>query len=675
MPQLLTFAHGVRSRGDGFIKTPSSGMWQCTLLPERILQKEKENNESNYRMEVSSKTLLQPLSPQIADGPIIQNADRHPLLMQQNIKEISTISQSHLPLFPRQFQLISTSSRYLCSILVAERSHTPDDIRIVSLQKISPKTKLSDVVCVVFASATEASWADVLSFMQQSPMCLIDEVSRVAIWRLKWEAPYENGIDISSTFLWRVTSPLPLFEQVECVFGKEEEMVYIAIGKAKETLHTPPDRKLLKPIQPPPLLPKPPRDESLRHTLAQRNLSREFTDAQGGSNVGETEKESEKEKITTTATALEVGVAELPECKVRPPTYAEILMKNTRMQKRENKLPEDPLHDWSRRLIKLRDELPHDVCSDAALQFTKSHVSQQQQQKQKQKQRDTGNSGSIDILMMAALKDLICDVLIENSWCRTLEQRDSRDIEVLLQKCIDTAEEVGKELQNWSSSSMILQFPCRIQQIRLVRHKCFAMLLLGQPVGPTLLQEVLRLSKRLLGLLRGIPYEKHDFSINGDNATTGQIVCGVLSAALALMEVSLLVRRSGALRDDMTCIAALLLLWLRDATTNTNNNSSNMFTLPAALLARVNDAAAAKTGGRLNVLRRRCEDGSCLSEVQSRGVSGMTSICCGIVRPAWCSAVFDQQFARTLALVKRCESPTATRITTSAAGDSRTAKA
>ncbi|ORC86362.1 uncharacterized protein TM35_000292440 [Trypanosoma theileri] len=651
MPQLLTFDHGVRSRGDGFIKTPSSGMWQCTLLLDRILQEEKENNNTIYR----------------ADEKIIQNMDRQQLLMLQNPKKSATILPGHFHPFPRQFQLISTSSRYLCSILVAERSHTANDIQIISLQKISAKIKLSEGVGVVFASAAEGSWADILSFMHQSPMCLIDEVSRVAVWKLEWESPYENGIDLSSVFFWRVTSSLPIFEKVECAFGKEE-MVYIAVGKARGALHTPPDRKLLKPMDPPPLLPKPPREESLRDTLGQRNLSTEFIEAQG-SHVDVREKESEEvSRVTATVTAVEV--AQLQESKVRPPTYAEILMKNARVQRREKKIPNDPLYDWCQRLFKLRDEFPCDICSDAALQFAKGHVSQQhQQQRQKQQpqqlqKRDTGNGGSIDTLMMATLKEFLCDVLLEISWCQVLKQRDGRDITVLLQECTETAEVVGKELQNWSSSSIMLQFPCRIQQLRLVRHRCFALVLLGQPVGPALLQEALRLSKRLLGLLRDLPQEERDFSVRADHTSTGQVVCGVLSAALALMEVSLLVQRSGALRDDMTCIAGLLLLWLRDATTN----STNVFTLPAALLARVSEAAAAKSGGRLNGLLRRCEDVGCLNGLQSNSESGSgtAGLCCGIVRPAWCSAVFDQRFARALALVRRCESPITTTITVAA---------
>ncbi|PWU94628.1 hypothetical protein C4B63_25g292 [Trypanosoma cruzi] len=240
MPRLLIFANGMRSRGDGFIKYPFSGMWQCTLpsgtpVKERCEQKAPSSapaaDEASSALQLTTPNASQPGACEVV------RAESQTPTQQQLVKKEEAVSLHLRPLFlPLHFQLISVSSKYLCSILVAARPHPLSEVHVVRLRKITSGTKLCEVMGIAFASASGATWADVLSFVRRSSVsCLSAEMSQTVVWRLNCSAPAESGVNVGAGFFGRVTGLFSLHSPVKEAFGEgEEEMLHVYWQRRKK---------------------------------------------------------------------------------------------------------------------------------------------------------------------------------------------------------------------------------------------------------------------------------------------------------------------------------------------------------------------------------------------------------------------------------------------------------
>ncbi|RNF10096.1 hypothetical protein TraAM80_01845 [Trypanosoma rangeli] len=639
MPRLLTFANGVQSRGEGFIKSPASGMWQCTLLSGPLPQECGDHEASASALCAAAETAWM--------GPQPQQQQRQ----RRGKKEDAILLHPRSSLLPLQFQLISVSSKYLCSLLVNARPHPLSEVHIFRLDKIKPGTKLPDTVTVAFASATEATWADLLLFMQQAAgIGGAGEATHTAVWRLNWVAPAESGISVGAAFLWRVTEALPLCGRVQdaATEANEEATMHIAVVTAKEgAVYTPPGRAVPMSEGPPPLPPKQTHRETSPDGLPQRDLSAAFMEAQ-------------REAEVSTASAEDESMQEV---KSNPqPTYAEILVRGIRQRRADaTTSAEQAVREWRQRLITLRKQLYRGLCMNTAPRIARDQISLLQ----KEEQQPCHSTGAkvMALLLKTGMQEMLCDVLFDAAACLLMGGERSRGANRLLQECATTARTASEELGERKDNVVAaLQFSHGILQLRLLRHRCYAAALLGQPVTAAMLHEALREQKQVMTLLQGecagavcpggAAINVGDNDDDDDGGSAGkQLAVGVLTAALSLMEMSLLVRKSGALCDDMTSAAGSLLLWLRDT-------SGGPFELPVALLAQLEERVAASTRGRLHGMHRRCK--VCPAARGSRD-RGKTEFCCGVVRAVPCSAVFDHQFARTRALIRVLEAATAAR--------------
>ncbi|ESL09746.1 hypothetical protein TRSC58_02530 [Trypanosoma rangeli SC58] len=645
MPRLLTFANGVQSRGEGFIKSPASGMWQCTL-PSGPLPKERGDH-------AASAPALCAAAETVWMGPQPQRQRQR----QRRVKkEEAILLHPHSSILPLQFQLISVSSKYLCSLLITARPHPLSEVHILRLDKITPGTKLPDAVTFAFASATEATWADLLLFMQQAAgIGGAGEATHTAVWRLNWVAPAESGISVGAAFLWRVTGALPLCGRVQdaATEAKEDGTMHIAVATAKEgAVYTPPGRAVPTFEGPPPLPPKQTHRKTSLDGLPQRDLSAAFMEAQ-------------QEAGVATASAEDESTLEL---KSNPqPTYAEILVRGIRQRRADATMSaEQAIREWRQRLTTLRKQLYRALCMDAATRIARDQISQLQKEEQQQPCRSTG-AKVMALLLKTGLQEMLCDVLFDAAAFLLMGGERSRGANQLLQECATTAraasEELGERKENVVEA---LRLSHGILQLRLLRHRCCAAALLGQPVTAAVLHEALREQKQVMALLQGecvgavcsggaaINLGDHDDDDDDDDdggSAEKQLAVGALTAALSLMEMSLLVRKSGALCDDMATAAGSLLLWLRDT-------SGGLFELPAALLAQLEERVAASTRGRLHDMHRRCKSRPAAPGSREHGKA---EFCCGVVRSVPCGAVFDHQFARTRALIRVLEATTAAR--------------
>ncbi|KEG06371.1 hypothetical protein DQ04_14351000, partial [Trypanosoma grayi] len=459
MPRVLAFANGMQSRGDGFIKSPSSGMWQCTLTPDALAQgttatvTEKRDGASRAQ----SESPLASLASQTASAKHAQLLERQEALF----------LKPQIPLFPRQFQLISTSSMYLCSILLAARPSPLSEVQIIRLQSISSGTGLPEGVDVAFASATEATWADVISFLQQSPTCFVAEATRTAVWRLQWLAPADSGLDVGAAFLWRVTAVLPLCEQVQDTC-QADQTLFIAVAAAKGVPRTPRGRMVPVSTEPPPLPPKQARSGKSAGTLPPRDLSAELAKAQ--------EEDVDNVAVPNDATPVSeaAGSAVIESSNVRQPTYAEVLKRGTqRWNSRGAKPAGEFVREWRERLTALRVELHRSACADAALLVARGQLSKQHQP------HDAGRGGAVAALSVASLKELLCNALLDVAACQTIAGCKRRGVAALLRECGDTARVVGNELEKRVAGAPALQFPKYVLQLRLVRHRLCAAALSG----------------------------------------------------------------------------------------------------------------------------------------------------------------------------------------------------
>ncbi|RNF26944.1 uncharacterized protein Tco025E_00810 [Trypanosoma conorhini] len=642
MPRLLTFKNGVQSCGDGFIKSPASGMWQCTLPPDPL---PREGAEPAASAAVARAVAW--------EGP------------QPRKKEEAILLRPCPSLLPPQFQLISVGSRYLCSCLVTARPHPLSEVHILRLDKIAPGTRLPAAVAVAFASATEATWADLMLFTRQAAgggaAAAAVEASHTAVWRLNWVAPAESGIRVGAAYLWRVTEALPLYSRVQdaAAAAEEEAPMHIAVATAREGAGcTPPDRAVRRSEEPPPLPPKQKNKETSPEGLPRRDLSAAFLEA-----LQEEEVATARRVEDTTASASAEN-ASAPDAKNdQQPTYAEVLVRGMRQRHSEAATSAGELvREWRRRLAALRKELRRDLCVDAIPRIARDKMTQLQ--RQGQQPCLSGCAKAMAALLKAGLQELLCDGLFDAAASLLVGGEGSHRARQLLQECAATARAAGEELEERkgdmaaAAAAVVLRLSHSVLQLRLLRHRCCAAVLLGQPVAAAALHEALRGQKRAMALLQGewagavrpgtTTTAGADDGEDGDSAEE-QLVAGVLTAALSLMEMSLLVKKSVALCDYMTGAAGALLLWLRDA-------SGGLVEVPVALLARLEERGAATTRGRLHDTQRRCE---ALPAVRGGKARGKAEFCCGLVRSVPCCAVFDHQFARTRALVRRLEAAAA----------------
>ncbi|EAN96317.1 hypothetical protein C3747_344g29 [Trypanosoma cruzi] len=648
MPRLLIFANGMHSRGDGFVKYPFSGMWQCTLpsgTPVKERCEQKAPSSAPAADEASSALqLTTPNGSQLGACEVVRAESQTPT-QQQMVKREEAVSLHLRPLFlPLHFQLISVSSKYLCSILFAARPHPLSEVHVVRLRKITSGRKLCEVMGIAFASTSGATWADVLSFVRRSPVsCLSAEMSQTVVWRLNCLAPAGSGVNVGAGFFGRVTGLFSLHSPVKEAFGEgEEETLHVVLATSKEgAVCTPPDRVVSGCKEPPPLPPKQTHREKLPYELPQRNLSAAFIEAQ-----------EEEEKVTTAGSKedtanFSAGSECALEKKEPQPTYAEVLTWGIRRQNSGVNSTEALVREWRRRLIALRKEIFSSLCNDTAIIAARNQILQLQ--KEKKQECHLYCARSIAILLKAGLQEVLCDVLFDVATFLMLGGQKQRSVHRLLQECITTAQATGEELEKRRVDvAAALRLPYGILRLRLLRHHCCAAHLMGEPVQRVMLEEALRVNKGVMALLLGnwagaiCPEVRSTVGGHGDgDASVEQLVSGALTAALSLLEMSFLAK-GATLCDEMTSAAGSLLLWLRDT-------SGGRFEIPVALAARLEERVAEFPNGELDGMLRWC---NLPPAVQVKKLCRHVEFCCGVVRAVSSGVLFDYQFARTRALLR-----------------------
>ncbi|EKF28379.1 hypothetical protein MOQ_007874 [Trypanosoma cruzi marinkellei] len=650
MPRLLIFDNGAHSRGDGFINYPLSGMWQCTLpsgtpVKERSEQKAPSSASSSSEESSSTQQLKTPNSSQLVACEVVRTESQTPTEKQIMKREEVVFLYPRPLLLPLHFQLISLNSRYLCSILVAARPHPLSEFHVVCLRKITSGTKLRDAMGIAFASTSGATWADVLSFVRHSSVgCLSAEMSQTVVWRLNWSVPAENGINVGAGFFGPVTGLFSLHSQVKDAFGEgEEETLHVALATSREgAVCTPPDRVVSGCTEPPPLLPKQPhRVVTIPCELPQRNLSAAFIEAQEEEEEVTTARS--KEGTANTSTGFECTLEE----KKPQPTYAEFLAWGIGKQHSDVNCAEELVLEWRRHLIALRKEIFSSLSTGAAIITARNHILKLQSENQQE--THLCSSRSIAILLNAGLQEMLCDVLFDVGTSLIVGGRRKRSVHRLLNECITTARATSEVLERRRLDvAAALRLPHGILQLRLLRHYCCAAHLMGEPVWRAMLEEALRVKEGVMALLLGNwtgairPDVGNTVGGHSDgDASVEQLVSGVLTAALSLLEMSFFAK-SATLYNEMTSAAGSLLLWLRD-------NSGGCFEIPVAFAVQLEERIAQTPNKELYRMQRWC---NFPPAVQVKKLRRHVEFCCGVVRAVSSGAHFDYHFARTKALFR-----------------------
>ncbi|SCU72003.1 uncharacterized protein TEOVI_000358500 [Trypanosoma equiperdum] len=683
MPRIHIFENCGCSSGDGFIKAPSSGMWQCTLPSNaeqspRVIAKKGRNGGHEILVKHTGLTGASGICPFVVESYDCGLTNpRGPQPCAQLVPRFVS---------PQRLQLISTSSRFLCSFLLTTNVRSADEVDVISFQCVCPGARTPSGTGIAFAAAAEATWVDVVSLLRGEQIKGRTSFNAARVWRLQWgvvEAAEVEGVSdlrAGSTLAWRVVEELPLKGLVEDAVSRGGGTLQVAIAGARRKEEcrktaaaspraesgsnkrepaakaadadiprfTPAAHVISADAEPPTLQPKLKRQrEGESDPSSPRNLTVEFALAQEMDAKGAV---GELRGGKGTDGTMSAGLVAPQRSGKRKPTYAEVLMRSE--QPTDTARVAGPkvlvLREWRQRLGELRVEVGYVNNEDGILSLAKGWL------------RETGKESvgksvkMVTTLVSASLRELLCGAHLNVAvQCRLSRCKKSDEL-ASLRKCVDIAVVLGKEVDKLPQDTSVgLQFSKYILKLRLLRHRCFATVLMDKTVSRPLFVEALRLCRRLLRLLKeeNIASTNSNVCDKDSDACSRQISLGVYTAALAAMELSLFTPENNKVQNGITLIAGELFLWLC-------NSKCEERDVPASLLAclesMVDEGSGLHQGGArvLSELLSSLESPTAILACSER-CSNTVELCCGVVRDVANSAAFDQQFARTGALLRR----------------------
>ncbi|KAG8344148.1 hypothetical protein ERJ75_000744200 [Trypanosoma vivax] len=670
MPQVHIFENGARSSGGGFVKPPSSGMWQCTIS----LELTDEDEDVAVAPTPAGRRLPTP-----EPSPV----DLLPAGDAELITEEKLVAEDLQPCSnPRTFQLVSTSSKCLCSGIAAPYLKPVSDIQFVCLQPITEDVQLPHGTGIAFASGVEATWADVASFVKGKAQTVRRTCAEYTdfVWQLRWSVRGDaDGISLGSEFVGHVVALLPLNGRVDKFFTPKEECLFVAIASVAQQpdelqmvkeeegrnetvnaaveemeitpLRTPSDRAPAVSTEPPVLEPKAGRgvtSPSVASPLC--DLDAEFAIA------GETEdcinlQAPPHESLDSIAVAVAYE-----NCGAELPTYAEVLKRGMQAHRRDRSAPavNAMVKEWKQLLVTLRNDLDCESCERNRVGVVKRQLHKHECQLS----TAIHGGGLFTSLVSASLRELLCDVQLGAATCCAQNQR-ARNIVFLLKNSIKVAEELNSKVKAWScGNSEALKLSQLVILLRLVRHRCYATVLLGKSVCRSTLCEGLDCAEQLLTLLKETRFVGNinvGNARNNSDASTRELQEAIQTAVLCVMELSLFSSGDAVLCNSMVCCSAELFLWLRD-------KAGGKYVIPFTVIGRLEQVLQDEVGSLETVreLLQRCQDDPPVAGNEcEKGREGqrVSEFCCGVVRSPPNGAVFDQRFVRMKALLTRFGMP------------------